>query len=145
MSGAASSAAGTPLASTTIWAPPPVRSRTERVDVAPLALGDVDGVAQLLGPRAPLGTRLADEHVEPHRRRHLSAVQAPIGPKPSTTTRLARARVHALERVQADGQRLQQRADTVGHLVGQRHRAVGGEAHAAARTPRRRQRPIEPL
>ena len=41
---------------------------------------------------------------------------------------LARAGAAAVERVQADGERLEQRADLVAHRVGQRHRAVGGEA-----------------
>ena len=41
---------------------------------------------------------------------------------------LARPGAAAVEGVEADGERLEQGADLVAYLVGQRHRAVGGEA-----------------
>jgi hypothetical protein len=119
---AASRAGTAPEQSTTIPAPPPVSPRTA------LAKSFFSGSgAWVSNPCAAAGGELADQRVEPER----AADQRRRRPDRAVADHhksFARPRVPAIERVQPDRQRLQHRADFVADVVGQRHRAVGGEA-----------------
>ena len=125
ISSAASSAGAAPEQSTMTSAPPPASPRTAwRRRGSPSGSWAVEALGR--GPGPPPGWRSNTS----------GSSRAPARPAPCRADRavaddheaFAAPRAAALERVQPDGQRLEQRPDLVAHPAGQRHRAVGGEA-----------------